>query len=145
MSRDSIRKLADIWVEDIFSPSHLSDIDHERALNHLIDQILNRIVKYRSNSNKTLESKDQIMDIIKNDQSIQRGIAQLQRNYKDLLASQTELSDRRKQTDWAVTRDHFKSFLGKVVTAIFIAIIVLGTAYVAKELEILLPIVRVGV
>lgn len=50
--------------------------------------------------------------------------------------------DARKQEDWASSMDHMKTFLYRTATTLMIAAVVLGTAFLSKQWDIPLPMLR---
>lgn len=148
---DNTRQLRTTWIEYLegFNPSGAPKPDEFKAnltlaVNRLTEDSLRQVANHVSADRyKDIEAAMfKVRDAVLQDD--RAGIHASARHYESLHHQWSTLLDRRRQLDRATTWDHLKFFVWRTLQAMMIAVIVLATAIVAKELELPLPFFRLS-
>jgi len=122
--------------------------EFENQIKSLVNSLVNSIAADIANGNynnlDTQQAKAKIKERNKSIFEENGKIDQCTKRYKTCHSWLSDLLTLRIQEDWATTWDHVKNFLFKTITAIMLAAVILGTAYIANQLGILIPSIRVG-
>ena len=121
------------------------DSQLKSTINTLVNSIANDIVNGNLNITDTKELKSKIHERNKNVFEPNGKLDQCVNRYKTCHDWLSDILNLRIQEDWATTWDHVKNLLFKTITAIMLAAVILGTAYIANQLGILIPSIRVGI
>lgn len=153
---EKVKGIVDRWVERVLNVDYLNHIPnkdskhYEKALQELITLMLLSINNDENLRNDLKNAKDKD-DVIKAFQTHQPYVfnnggmyREVNRLYDDERKLARELLDRRRQENWATTRDHIKVFLFRVITAVVIGLVVLGINMLAHELGIPFTFIKVG-
>ncbi len=149
---NDVKSLKDKWPEIVTLHGHWTPTTEDKFdqnLHELID-LATRIVSEKIESGEfepLKQSKyipERITNLLKsNDHYINR-LDNLRVNYRDVVRRYIDLSNNRKQTDWANTWDHLKNWVYRTATGITLAAIILGTVIIADGLGLQIPLIRMG-
>lgn len=116
----------------------------DRLIDELFDGLLHEVLPLIGDENKAKAQQraERFKEKIRTQDSGHS--KQVKEHYLRVHAQWKNLRTIRKQEDWATTRDYIKMYLSRTLQAATIALIVLGTAYLAKIWHIPLPFWRVA-
>lgn len=133
-----------IWLQKI--ESHWANREHahdyKRHLNNpgeLFAEIEDAVQRSIQNAGIEEEQVQKILEDLREN----RGFKEARRAYKGIIRSHKQLLDIEIQVRKSDIESKFRFLLFRILTAIFIAAVVLGAGYVAHEVGIPIPLLRI--
>jgi len=141
-----VRHLSDFYIERLSAPRprFYESEEFQAALDDLLDRCARQVAEHHSSAGDKYDfnNRHDVLNSMKASPHYQTFRNRLVTNHQDLKKNYDELFDQKKQANWANSVDHLKNYLFKTIAGITIAAIILGTAIVANDLDISIPLLR---
>jgi len=143
---DETRTLVGTWIDYLKNnkgEASPTDDDYSGDFNRAVQTLLETVV---ADVGKHSQNPEKVAAIAAELRQRHPGVFQrldkFRVHYKTRYRMWKGLADERRQHSRAITIDHIKLFVSRLVYAVMIASVVLGTGYVAKLFDIPLPMLR---